>query len=690
MTIEQSRSRPPFAGPGAQSSVHAAIESRSRVGRALHALTRLAESPRLLFSVLWAASALTGPYAHWAHDSKLYGILVLNRVSGGAYADDLFLRFGSQDDYAPFSRLAAPLARLLGVDWTFFVLFLVFDGLFIYALQRLVSALVADRRLSVLALLFMVVGPLPYAGLNVFLVHEPYFTPRIAGCALGLLALEQLLRERYVAAFALSVVSTLAHPLMGFGVLLVSGGCGALRVVSQRGVRWLAVFGAAVMGVFAYRPIGVRVFGLMDADWLEVVRHATPYNFLTAWTPADWASVVMSLTVVTAAGLWMMRESPLPARLLLLTAGVGVVGLAVSAAAEFGSYRMLLQGQPYRSVWLVVAVRTPVALWLAVRLWRKGGHARLLAVATVGSLTISDLLTLQVVVLLFVFPLFVVGQRGLRSAPRRRDWLVRSSGGSLVVSAIVWGAMKGIVAGVKAHDFLEVLDPIDYGRLVVHALGPIFWLAVVLTCLGALLERYAARGARLVPAALAVVMVVQTAAFLVPRAPWYRQSRAPHGRDVEFVHAYLATRAGTSGGAPMIYAGAWEDVEYVWFRLHATSYFAVSQVVGVIFSRETAMEARRRADLVRSFELDRYHAMRAPAPELTRRMMRQLFAADAGVSSPTRADVARLCQSDGGVDIAILRQNFIELSSVSNERVAVYECAHVRTAHASGTIQGDG
>ena len=159
---------------------------------------------------------------------------------------------------------------------------------------------------------------------------------------------------------------------------------------------------------------------------------------------------------------------------------------------------------------------------------------------------------------------------------------------------------------------------------------------------------------------------------------------------MELVQAYLATRAGAGGETPTIYAGAWEDVEYVWFRLRAKSYFALAQVVGVVFSRETAMEASRRADVVRAFELDRYHAARAPAPELTRRMMRRLFAEDAGVSPPTRADVARLCRSGGGVDIAILRQRFGELSSVSNERVAVYECAHVRTAYASGAIRGDG
>src|SRR5262249_880387 len=142
-------------------------------------------------AILWAVSALNAPYVHWAHDSKLYGLLVLNRVSGGAFSSDLFLRFGSQDTYAPFSRLAAPLARVLGIDWTFFLLFLLCDALFVYATLRLVRALIPDEVASTLALLVMVVLPLPYGGLHVFRVHEWFFTPRIPACAVGFLALEQ-------------------------------------------------------------------------------------------------------------------------------------------------------------------------------------------------------------------------------------------------------------------------------------------------------------------------------------------------------------------------------------------------------------------------------------------------------------------------------------------------------------------
>ena len=58
-----------------------------------------------------------------------------------------FLKLPSdwQDELSIFSRLAAPLASWFGIEATFFGLFLVFNALFIFALQRFVLALVDDR-----------------------------------------------------------------------------------------------------------------------------------------------------------------------------------------------------------------------------------------------------------------------------------------------------------------------------------------------------------------------------------------------------------------------------------------------------------------------------------------------------------------------------------------------------------------
>src|SRR6476660_6630176 len=68
------------------------------------ALDVLAVRPALLFAVLWALNAIKFPYGGLIHDARLYGLQAQNHASGGAYSRDLFLRFGSQDQFTPFSR----------------------------------------------------------------------------------------------------------------------------------------------------------------------------------------------------------------------------------------------------------------------------------------------------------------------------------------------------------------------------------------------------------------------------------------------------------------------------------------------------------------------------------------------------------------------------------------------------------
>src|SRR5262245_64343737 len=103
-------------------------------GKASDALAKLGANPCTLFLLLCSINALARPYAGFLHDARLYAVQVLNQMEIGAFADDLFLRYGSQDQFSLFSRLVAPLASLLGLELTFFALYLAFTALFLYAL----------------------------------------------------------------------------------------------------------------------------------------------------------------------------------------------------------------------------------------------------------------------------------------------------------------------------------------------------------------------------------------------------------------------------------------------------------------------------------------------------------------------------------------------------------------------------
>src|SRR5205807_2003648 len=139
---------------------------------ATDAIRRLAERPRTLFFLLLALNAIARPASSTAHDAKLYSLQALNNADAGAYGEDVFLRYGSQDQFSLFSRVVGPLVAAIGLRSAFFLLYLVFNALFIFALFRLIRALVHDALIGTLALIFLVTAPLPYGGGEIFTVHE--------------------------------------------------------------------------------------------------------------------------------------------------------------------------------------------------------------------------------------------------------------------------------------------------------------------------------------------------------------------------------------------------------------------------------------------------------------------------------------------------------------------------------------
>src|SRR5688500_3578418 len=59
-------------------------------------LDRLADAPGAVLCLMLALNALLVPYIGLDHDARLYAIQAVERVQPGRYADDLYLRFGSQ------------------------------------------------------------------------------------------------------------------------------------------------------------------------------------------------------------------------------------------------------------------------------------------------------------------------------------------------------------------------------------------------------------------------------------------------------------------------------------------------------------------------------------------------------------------------------------------------------------------
>jgi hypothetical protein len=156
--------------------------SNSRVGRSVCWL--------IIISVLWLA---TRPYYGIVHDALFYMLQAIHELNPNRFAEDLYFKFGSQDEFTMFSIIYAPLLQLIGVANTAIVFAIVGQIFWICALLYFVRGLIRQRSLALMSVAAVIALPNTYVLLD---YGEGFVTPRIFAEALTMAALGLLVRRR--------------------------------------------------------------------------------------------------------------------------------------------------------------------------------------------------------------------------------------------------------------------------------------------------------------------------------------------------------------------------------------------------------------------------------------------------------------------------------------------------------------
>jgi hypothetical protein len=649
--------------------------------RSAAALRDLSAHDAALLLGLLALNALVCPYKGIMNDAALYGFQVANHIEGGRYADDIYFRYGSQDQYTIFSSLAVPVARLVGLPTAFFLLYLFSKAFFLWAALRFFRALVEDRLVSTLAVIVIAIVPLSFGAMNVFAVNEDVLTPRLLGCALTICALQQLLRDRLVTSLALLLVGLLIHPLMAFPGLLVYLGwflTGRLsRAWALGGTLLLGVLAGVVLG---YQDLGVRLLGFMDEPWHDAVRRAAFVGVLEDWHYEDWLRMIISAGIV-AAGCFCPALDGRQRRLLALVLLVALLGLVGDLLACRLPYALLMQGQPWRALWLLETVKLPVAFLLVAEAWtRERPLARAASLAMLAYLAVSFHGAAEVTVALplvgVAFLPLAVFWRGLAPLPRAKDWLWRAAASSLVVGLVVREALR-FFGLVGSDNWAELAGtPQDQLLLLLACADP--WLRLVAgTGLLLLAYRLFGAGRPFCAVAATAFVVLQVGNFAIPEMGWYARWLPKQNRDVAAVGDFLKANWREERPPTLYWPGARWRV--FWFDLRASCYFEwPNAVTGILFSRGQALEAIRRTQVVKSFEMDR---LRRAAPEWHvdpfKGWMERLYQAEMdNQPEPNREDLRRLCREEK-VDFVVLPQCFEGLYAARQGSWFIYDCRTV-------------
>lgn len=518
------------------------------------------------------------PYKGLTGDAELYAVQALARIQPGL-AHDLYLRYVSQDSYTIFSPFYSWCIEGWGLQNAALALTIICSVGF-YAASWALARQLSDSAMAFLAVALLIVTVGSYGAYSVFHYSEDWLTARSPAEVLIVTALGCHFRGWKALGLILALGALIIHPLMALpGVLLLVCLWLPLRVsVIASGVGVLIVLGMAAISSKYRMP--QHVLAIMDAEWLEVVRERSKFLFPELWSFNDWELTVrpfISLSVTVMA----LRDIRVR-KLCLAAMLVGASGIAVAlVASAVGPVAVLVQGQAWRWVWITAFTSVLLLAPTALKVWHDGSCGPLCAILLVAGWVFPDNGATALCALALILWLI----RG--HFPQSAATYLRWAAGLFGVGIAAWVLTKSWHAavpgnggaGVEPSTIMKVRNILG---LEVPALVLVWllWLwirtrrsawvvtvisAVLITGIGFSLPGYVSQRATITPA--------ETAEF----SDW-RQA-IPVDGNVFVMPSH-------------------NSASFAWFALERPSYLSVDQSAGVVFSRETAMEVRRRSEVL--------------------------------------------------------------------------------------------
>lgn len=539
-----------------------------------------ASSSRLLFAALALAVWLIGhPFRGIWHDSKFYTLQALQHLNPGAFSQDLFFLYGSQDQFSLFSRLHAAAISTWGLNSGTMVLQSLGLGLWFVAAAMLTR--IVPGRLAALSLLLMASVDSHYGSHYLVFYGESFLTARLYAEVFSLAGLAAWLSGRKVLGGMAFATACAMHPLMALPAMMI--GLGMLL----RPAVWFGLMGAGVLLALGLGVAGVAPFtGLlqpMDPVWWQLAVSRSPFVFLQAW---DWDGFSQALYVVVVTGIaWRI----LPEGALRRLAGV-------TLACVLGAFAIAYAGGSLLKLPLIAGLQLTRVMWIALvitlmlipaMLWEHR-QQNMWGRVLVWGLALSVFLDsgTQGGYALLVLAVFLLGDRYLPDyRPPVWFWGLL---GLVPLQIMVWGMLYVHMAAQWDALFMKQAVWRTYLANPAASLvlaGGTYWLSI---------------RDRMPKFMMGFASVAVAGGLIFATMTWYDLQPELDYDSPARRAAIAPVKARVPNGATVYWV---EEPEKAWFWLGRANYLSFSQTAGSVFSRGTAVEALRRAAYVRQASL---------------------------------------------------------------------------------------
>lgn len=296
----------------------------------------------LLITALWLA---TRPYPGIYNDARFYTLEALNALHPGRYADDLYFKYGSQDQFSIFTKLFAPLVGAVGISIANIIGVLLCQFLFVTGLFYFATGFIADKRTAIIAAVAVIILPFHIGFID---TGENFLTPRLPADALCLWAFGAMLRQRPILSLILLSIAMPIHPLLALGAF----GVFFIYQAWDHKLWWLAA-AAAILAALGLAFAGIqpfsRLFVTFDPTWLAIISVRASNCFIRNWGFNYWPTVVSA----TAIGIYaLFIGSKAEQRLLLASLIIGWGGIIASyIGGDLLHNVLILDSQSWRAFW---------------------------------------------------------------------------------------------------------------------------------------------------------------------------------------------------------------------------------------------------------------------------------------------------------------------------------------------------
>jgi hypothetical protein len=550
--------------------MYSAALPNSKPNRFTHIAPTLSAGQYIALAILTIAFwLLTHPYIGIWHDAILYTAQALKILYPEIYQGDVFFQYGSQASFTSFPVLHAWLIERIGVDNSAFLITIIGQALFFTGSITLARHFLTPGQTIIFLIFFTT---LPVYSNPILYIFEVFATSRSITAGLSLLFLAFFLKKRFFAASAAITCALPLHPIMPLGAI-------AIAVFHLRFKVTATIISIGIASLIVFYTLEIPPISLLsltiDSEWRDLVFQRSPFLFIEHWTSYDKSLLLLEISIILSARAYCTDKLKALFNATLISSAAC---LLISLAGSWFSNALLIQLQTWRIILFVHIISAIAFAWLVSAAWNK----------TCGKLMIlfycSIFLTLNTTGGLPALVIHAAWAWCLKRNVTPHPLLLK--GAYLILAqGVFWYALNTLfnilLTTFTSHEF-SILNKIAY-----HLKGSSFFVTATLISLLLLSKRSQKSYSRYL--GIAIIILAPTAIYL------YDQRFRNETWDDGEAEPYITLREEIPKNTTVYFE---QGVQACWFMLRRQQYMSPYQTAGIVFSRGTAVESKRRADLL--------------------------------------------------------------------------------------------